>query len=194
MKIFIVIILSVVKIPLYLKVRKFLLFGFIALLTYQFVGFFSFVEIEHYLIRKDIKKVLKYSVPENQLIKFHFSAKESQKLNWIKPHEFRLNGRFYDVIYKTKIKGVWHFQCIDDIQETTLFQKLDTYTAYNLVSNAPNHPVHGWLKLMNEPMEPIQAFEISFQDLDGKNPQVQFPYLNLYLTRERTILAPPPKV
>ena len=175
-----------------MKVRKFILLSFVALLTYQFVGFFTFVEIEHFLIRKQIKKAIKLSVPENQLIHFHFTSKESQSLQWVKPHEFRLNGRFYDVIHKSKVKGIWYFKCIDDIQETTLFQKLDSYTAFNLVSNAPNHPVHGWLKLMNEPMEPIHAFVFSLSNRDERDPLVQFPYLNRYLTRDNSIAAPPP--
>lgn len=183
-----------VKLRLYLKVRKFLLVGFVALLTYQFVGFFTFVEIEHFFIRKEIKKALKMSVPENQLISFHFTSRESKKLQWVKPHEFRLNGRFYDVIQKRKVKGVWHFKCIDDIQETTLFQKLDSYTAFNLVSNAPNHPVHGWLKLMNEPMEPVQVFQLNLCGLPDNDPTVQFQYKNLYLTRALTIKAPPPEM
>ncbi len=174
--------------------RKFLLLGFIALLTYQFVGFFTFVEIEHYFISKEIKKAIKLSVPENQLIKFHFTAKESQKLNWVKPHEFRLNGRFYDVVHKHKVNGIWYFQCIDDRQETALFEKLDFATADNLVNSSEQHPIHGWVKLMNEPMEPIQAFVFTYHDLNGYYPQVQFPYLNLYLTRVRSIVAPPPEV
>jgi hypothetical protein len=183
----------VVKLRLYLEVRKFLLVGFVALLTYQFVGFFTFVEIEHFFIRKEIKKALKMSVPENQLISFHFTSRESKKLQWVKPHEFRLNGRFYDVIQKRKVKGVWHFKCIDDIQETTLFQKLDSYTAFNLVSNAPNHPVHGWLKLMNEPMEPVQAFQYTCLCFNDAKSQVAFLYQNLYLSIDRSIAAPPPK-
>ena len=191
---FIVIIFCVVKIPLYLKVQKFLLYGFLALLSYQFVGFFTFVELEHYFIRKEIKKAIKLSVPENQLLKFHFGAKESQKLHWVKPHEFRLNGRFYDVVHKQKIKGTWYFQCIDDRQETALFEKLDFATADNLVNSSDQHPVHGWLKLMNEPMEPIQTFQYTYKGFDENNSQVQKSYLNLYLTRERSITAPPPKV
>lgn len=177
-----------------MKVRKFILLSFVALLTYQFVGFFTFVEIEHFLIRKQIKKAIKLSVPENQLIHFHFTSKESQSLQWVKPHEFRLNGRFYDVIHKSKVKGIWYFKCIDDIQETTLFQKLDSYTAFNLVSNAPNHPVHGWLKLMNEPMEPIQAFQYNYKGFDQNNAQIKKGYLNLYVTRANSISAPPPEV
>ncbi len=174
--------------------RKFFLHGCIALLAYQFVGFFSFVEIEHYFIRKEIKKALKLSVPENQLVSLHFTAKESKRLHWVKPHEFRLNGHFYDVIYKTKMKGVWHFKCIDDIQESTLFQKLNSYTAFNLVSSSPNHPVHGWIKLMNDPMEPTPHLHYAYPQLHNRIQKVQFQYINHYLTRDLAILAPPPEV
>jgi hypothetical protein len=171
-----------------------MLFTFIALLTYQFVGFFTFVEIEHFLIRKQIKKAIKLSVPENQLIDFHFTLKESKKLKWLKPHEFELNGRLYDVVRKTKSRGIWYFHCIDDIQETKLFKKLNSAVAVNLVSSSEQHPVHGWLKLMNEPMEPLQAFQFTFDVFAKNNSQVQKSYLNLYLTRAYSVSTPPPQV
>jgi hypothetical protein len=171
-----------------------MLFTFIALLTYQFVGFFTFVEIEHFLIRKQIKKAIKLSVPENQLIDFHFTLKESKKLKWLKPHEFELNGRLYDVVRKTKSRGIWYFHCIDDIQETKLFKKLNSAVAVNLVSSSEQHPVHGWLKLMNEPMEPLQAFQFTVDVFDKNNSQVQKSYLNLYLTRAYSVSTPPPQV
>jgi len=177
-----------------LNVRKFIFIGFIALLTYQFVGFFTFVELEHYLIRKEIKKSLKLSVPENQLIKFHFTAKERQKLNWVKPHEFRLNGRFYDVVYKQKVKGIWYFQCIDDRQETALFEKIDFATANNLVNSSDQHPVHGWLKLMTDPMEPIQAFQYTHNSFDENKSQVHKEYLHHYISRAYSLIVPPPEV
>ena len=132
--------------------RKFFQIGFLMLFTYQLVGFFAFFEIEHYLIRKQIKKAIKLSVPKNQLISFHFSEKESQHLKWVKPHEFRLNGRFYDVVHKQKVKGIWHYQCINDIQETKLFERLSSATAVNLKSTPPGHPIHSWLKLFQEPL------------------------------------------
>jgi hypothetical protein len=171
-----------------------MLFTFIALLTYQFVGFFTFVEIEHFLIRKQIKKAIKLSVPENQLIDFHFTLKESKKLKWLKPQEFELNGRLYDVVRKTKSRGIWYFHCIDDIQETKLFKKLNSAVAVNLVSSSEQHPVHGWLKLMNEPMEPLQAFQFTVDVFDKNNSQVQKSYLNLYLTRAYSVSTPPPQV
>ena len=171
-----------------------MLFTFIALLTYQFVGFFTFVEIEHFLIRKQIKKAIKLSVPENQLIDFHFTLKESKKLKWLKPHEFELNGRLYDVVRKTKSRGIWYFHCIDDRQETALFEKIDFATADNLVNSSDQHPVHGWLRLMNEPMEPMEPFVFTHTILNDRNPLVQFPYMNRYLTRDCSIAAPPPEM
>ena len=187
-------ILIVVKLRLYLKVRKFILFGFIALLGYQFVGFFTFVELEHYFIRKEIKKAIKLSVPENQLIKFHFTAKESQKLNWVKPHEFRLNGRFYDVVHKQKVNGIWCFQCIDDRQETALFEKLDFATADNLVNSSDQHPVHGWLKLINEPMEPLPCFELRLKIFNLKSEKMNDLAVNHYRSKYLALIVPPPEV
>jgi hypothetical protein len=158
------------------------------------VGFFTFVELEHYFVRKQIKKAIKLSVPENQLIQFHFTTKESQKLNWVKPHEFRLNGRFYDVVHKHKANGVWYFQCIDDRQETVLFEKLDFATADNLVHSSDQHPVHGWLKLMNEPMEPLPFFELRLVILNLKTAKINNLAVNYYRSRGLALVAPPPEV
>ncbi len=135
--------------------RKFLQYGFLLLFAYQLVGFFAFFEIEHYHVRKQIKKAIKLSVPENQLISFHFTEKESAALHWVKAHEFRLNGRFYDVLHKTKSNGIWYYQCINDIQETQLFERLGSATAQNLSDTPPAHPMKSWLKVLNEPMEEI---------------------------------------
>jgi hypothetical protein len=169
------------------------LIGFLTLLCYQIIGFFTFIEIEHYLIRKEIKRAIKQAVPENQLIHFHFTPKERQKLNWVKPHEFRLNGRFYDVVHKKRINGVWHFKCIDDIQETVLFEKLAFATAANLVNSPDQHPVHGWIKLINEPMEPVQILKpllieinaFQFQNYFYQSPNLKHPF--------SLVLGPPPK-
>lgn len=174
--------------------RKLILFGFIAVLSYQFVGFFTFVELEHYFVRKQIKKAIKLSVPENQLIQFHFTTKESQKLHWVKLHEFKLNGRFYDVVHKSKSNGVWFFQCIDDLQETVLFEKLDFATASNLVNSSEQHPVHGWLKLMNEPMEPLPFFELALLHFDLKSQKINDIEVNQYRSKYLSLVSPPPEV
>ncbi|MFM7644681.1 MAG: hypothetical protein ACKO5N_07835 [Sphingomonadales bacterium] len=173
--------------------RKFLLFGFLSILFYQLIGFFTFVEIEHYFIRKEIKTALKQAVPENQLISFHFTIKESKILNWVKPHEFRLNGRFYDVVHKTKRKGIWYFKCIDDKQETVLFEKLAYATADNLVNAPDQHPIHGWLKLMNEPMEPTDFFKIQLKKNKASfNKTIFFKEVRI-LEPQIAVTGPPPE-
>ena len=161
--------------------RKFFQIGFLMLFTYQLLGFFAFFEIEHYLIRKQIKKAIKLSVPEKQLISFHFSEKESQHLKWVKPHEFRLNGRFYDVVHKQKVKGIWHYQCINDIQETKLFERLSSATAVNLKSTPPGHPIHSWLKLFQEPFlihDPNSIIELKL--IPTQKERVEFAHYSFY--------------
>lgn len=121
--------------------------------TWQVVGFFTYFEWEHYHIRKDVKRALKHSVPENQLKEFDFTFKEIKKLTWVKPHEFKLNNHFYDVIEKTPTKYGFHLKCIDDIQETELFQKLEESTAYNISNSSPSSPLKNWIKLLKTPLE-----------------------------------------
>ncbi len=131
--------------------RKILSILVLFIATWQIVGFFTFFELEHYQIRKDLKHALKHSVPENQLKEFDFTNKEIKNLTWIKSHEFKLNGRFYDVIKKTPTKNGFHFKCIDDVQETALFQKLDESTAVNLNNSSSSSPLKHWLKVLKTP-------------------------------------------
>lgn len=131
--------------------RKILSILVLFIATWQIVGFFTYFELEHYQIRKDIKYALKHSVPENQLKEFDFTNKEIKNLTWIKSHEFKLNGRYYDVIKKTPTKNGFHFKCIDDVQETALFQKLEESTSVNLNNSSSSSPLKHWLKLLKTP-------------------------------------------
>jgi hypothetical protein len=175
-------------------VRKIIQIGFVALFAYQLVGFFAFFEIEHYLIRKQIKKAIKLSVPENQLIKFHFTEREFDQLHWVKPHEFRLKGRFYDVVHKSKVNGIWHFHCINDIQETALFATLNTACAENLSNTPASHPMKGWLKVLKEPMEEISNNETIHLAVFQFEQKEEFPnfHCSNYLDPYLASAFPPP--
>jgi ADP-glucose pyrophosphorylase len=48
-------------------------------------------------------------------------------------------------------KRGFHFKCIDDFQETELFQKLEESTAVNLNNSSSSSPLKHWLKLMKTP-------------------------------------------
>lgn len=173
--------------------RKFVLVGLLGIFLYQLLGFFTFIEVEHYLIRKEIKKAMKHAVPENQLICFEFTLKESKELHWIKPHEFKLKGRFYDVVHKKKINGFWYFKCIDDIQETVLFEKLAYATADNLVNAPDGHPIHGWLKLIKEPMEPLPTYVNKCNRIDQFKKMSPPFYIQRISQPHLFVLAPPPE-
>lgn len=119
------------------------------LATWQIIGFFTYFEWEKYHIRKDLKRVIKLSVPKETLKEFHFTFDEVEKLTWTKSNEFKINDRMYDVVYSGKTKTGYHFYCVDDIQETVLFANLDNSIANNLGSDSP---LKHWIKLLKKPL------------------------------------------
>lgn len=78
-------------------------------------------------VRKEIKVRLKAGVPESERAHFVFHPGEAASLDWVKPgREFRWKDRCYDVVERsTDPSGMVHLDCIDDVQETTLFAQLD---------------------------------------------------------------------
>jgi hypothetical protein len=104
-------------------------------------------------IKKEVKQAIKHSVPESQLIRFHFTYHEANQLTWVKSHEFILNGHYFDVIHKAKNKNGYFFKCISDNQETVLFSQLRSITSFNISHSGENQPVNVWFKFLSEPME-----------------------------------------
>ena len=150
-----------VNLRLNLDVRKLFLFGFLGLMCYHLLGFFTYFEWKKLAIKKEVKQAIKHSVPEEQLIRFHFTFHETQQLTWVKSHEFILNGHYYDVIHKAKNKNGYFFKCISDDQETVLFSQLRSITSFNISHSGENQPVNIWFKFLSEPMEllPLSTFE-----------------------------------
>ena len=108
-------------------------------------------------MRKEVKHIIKHSVPETQLVHFHFTHHELHQLKWVKSHEFILNGHYYDVIHKKQDSNGCFFQCIRDDQETQLFAQLSSMTSFNLSHSGEQHPVNVWFKFISEPMEVVTA-------------------------------------
>jgi len=141
-------------------VRKLLLYGFLGLMCYHLIGFFTYFEWKRYHVRKEVKHIIKHSVPETQLVHFHFTHHELHQLKWVKSHEFILNGHYYDVIHKKQDSNGCFFQCIRDDQETQLFAQLSSMTSFNLSHSGEQHPVNVWFKFISEPMEVVTLSEI----------------------------------
>lgn len=121
-------------------------------MCYHLLGFFTYFEWKRFVITKEVKHAIKQAVPEHQLTQFHFTAHEMQRLKWVKSHEFILNGHYYDVVKKVRIKNGFFFHCISDNQETELFAQLRTMTSFNLSQTGKNHPIQVWFKFLTEPM------------------------------------------
>ena len=115
-------------------------------MLWQIVGFLSYFKITQIKIRKEIKQVIKHNIPSNQLKVLYFSKEEEKQLIWIKSHEFKYNGRLYDVIKRTTNSEGVMFQCIDDRQETKLFERLSQATSYNLGHRSDNNPLSQWMR------------------------------------------------
>ena len=146
--------------------RKLLLFGFLGLMCYHLLGFFTYFEWKRMIIQKEVKHAIKHAVPESQLIRFHFTFHETQQLKWVKSHEFVLNGHYFDVIHKAKDKNGYFFKCISDDQETILFKQLKSMTSFNLSHSGKDQPVNVWFKFLSEPMEVLQRIEIDYGQVD----------------------------
>lgn len=96
--------------------------------VWSILGNFLSMELQLNAARKEIKLRLKNGVPDAERVVFTFSeAYCTSKLIWVKPNEFRLGERYYDVIEShTLSDGKRRLACISDIQESKLFAELNT--------------------------------------------------------------------
>lgn len=101
----------------------------IFILIINIVGYYPVFKVDQYLVRKEIKRRIKESVPHKDLHNFQFLSSEVANLDWVKPKkEFRLDEHMYDVVYRTEQGDSTYFECINDVAERNLFAKLDEIT------------------------------------------------------------------
>lgn len=162
--------------------RKLISYILVLFMTWQIIGFVGYFEFSYYLLKKDIKKLLKEGVPEDELVYFEFSKKEMNNLIWIKKNEFKLNGNMYDVVRTKPTKDKFILECVSDTQETILFAKLDQTISKNLGNKKGGGPVSKWLKLLHTPVI-VSGYDLSVsilpvEDLFKKNFKTNFPLVN----------------
>jgi hypothetical protein len=138
-------------------VRSVVSFLFIVFLIWNYIGFFTYFQIEKHAIKKAVKLKLNRSVPENQLHTFQFTENQISQLNWYEEHEFRYKDKMYDIVYSTSLdNGAFIFQCVSDEQETKLFAQLNKLIQ-NEVNDEKNIPLGNWKAAMYHPQF-IQGF------------------------------------
>lgn len=122
--------------------------------TFLFVGYFEFT---HAKIKKQLKTYLKQGVNLNELIDFEFSEKELSNLTWIKKKEFKIGSNYYDIVWKKKLKsGKYLLSCVNDKQETILFQNLTEKVQFAMSDFPHEHPLKAIFSLVQQKYLPNQ--------------------------------------
>jgi hypothetical protein len=90
---------------------------------YNATGYYLTFLVQRNKIKKEIKRQIKNSVPDNSLTRISFSV-SSPGPEWTDENEFLWHGMMYDVV-RTEIKnGNITYWCINDRQEEKLFAGL----------------------------------------------------------------------
>ena len=171
------------------------LFSFLFLIVFiwQLAGFFIYFEIERYHVRKDIKRAIKYSLPQNEFKQFNFTNAEFNELTWINDHEFKMNGRLYDVLKKYKSNVGFSVSCIDDIQETALFAQLDEATAANMNNQPEKAPLKLFVKLLKLAYIEADSVLLNNKEVEFQNRTNQFHYQSNFSEFKKQKLLQPPQ-
>lgn len=108
------------------------------LIIYQLLGYYSIHQLQIYHIKKEVKKRIKKSIPNDELIKFTFALSETNKIQWVKKgKEFIFEKLMYDVVEAKIVADSINYLCIADFKETQLYAQLDSYVN-NFLTTHPN--------------------------------------------------------
>jgi len=174
-------------------VRKGGPFILFVLLVIQLIGFTAYFEVSHYLIRKEVKTLIKQGVPEEKRIIFTFSSSEIKSVQWVKKNEFRLGNRMYDVIQSRKLNdGTTEFQCISDKQEDVLFANLSLTVGRNMGDEHHSTPYTTLFKIIQTPALLSEQPAIVEVFVFTLNPTQYFSYATPYTEEFKCSLEHPP--
>ncbi len=123
--------------------KQFLSWTILILFLANIGGFFYVFKIQEYAIKKEIKTKIKEGVPKDELHTFVLTESNKDHFEWKHSKEFKYHGMMYDVVYRSEnADGSITLECVSDIQETLLFEKLDSYLAQRIVhQNNGKHPL-----------------------------------------------------
>lgn len=104
------------------------------IICYNTVGYYIVFKTRQFQVKTEVKKLIKSSVPEQQLVVFRYTPANRHEFKWMHSKEFRYRGSMYDIVRKTSVSAAeTDFYCIHDVKESGLFRHLD-----NMVKEAMN--------------------------------------------------------
>jgi hypothetical protein len=175
--------------------RKVIPAFFLLVFFTQVLGFTIYFNHEKSKIRKELKTIIKEGVPENQLIKFKFTAKQYSKLNFTKKKEFKIGENYYDIVYSnTDKKGNILLKCVNDKQETILFKNLTQNVNFNLGNEPNKSPLKIVFSIVEKPyITNTFNTKINFKLKIYKEKKTKFSYSFFAKNRAIHVDIPPPK-
>jgi len=108
----------------------------LCLFIYQLGGWLIPFYAHQQGIRHEIKQRIKKGVPQGELVFIEANEKNLSEIEWENDHEFRFEGKLYDVVETKYEAGIKSFACINDQQEERLFENLDLLVKKELEKEA----------------------------------------------------------
>ena len=125
--------------------KKAILIGLIGVLFFNSAGYLIVYQFRRSVIRSEMKSQIKNGIPDNELVIITITKENSHQVDWKEKHEFRYQGKMYDVVRSTiATNGTHQYFCITDEQETTLFNHLDELVLRQMKSNKHNRTNKGF--------------------------------------------------
>jgi len=108
---------------------------------FQSTGYYMSFKIQQQRIRHEIKQQIKAGVPQEEIVLLILSRAvqdDRDEFQRIHDHEFRYQGKMYDIVRQEDHGEATWFYCISDEKETLLFARLDEQVK-NEMKNMPGN-------------------------------------------------------
>src|SRR5512145_2319928 len=90
-------------------------------LIFQGAGHFFVFKIQQHEIRREMKRRIKAGVPETELVLFKIlDQKPDPAFQRVDAHEFRFDGKMYDIVRRESHGDTTWYYCLSDELETQL--------------------------------------------------------------------------
>ncbi len=174
-------------------------FSALLLLMVMLVNTAWYYPVTHYhrgQIRREMKRRIKSAIPEHQLHIITVQNTSDPSIKWMKENkEFRYKGMMYDIVKSRKTDSTIEYYCINDIEETILFDQLDQKVQEKMdhqEENGQGIPVKKLLKSNSGNVYIIPSYQSFITVID------QFIHQSVYTATlsapTREILTPPPQI
>ncbi|PKP04554.1 MAG: hypothetical protein CVU14_00145 [Bacteroidetes bacterium HGW-Bacteroidetes-9] len=108
------------------------------IVCFNTVGYFFVFKVKELQVKSEVKKLIRNSVPEDQLVQIRLSSDNEVDFKWIHSKEFWYKGIMYDVVrFKVVSVNVIDYYCFEDKKETGLNDRLNSIVREMM--NGNNH-------------------------------------------------------